>query len=334
MNPLAEFPGLAKARGGVFYFHGDDDFRKEDVVRALADAHLDPATRDFNYDPLRGTEVDAETLASVIATPPMMAEWRVVVVREVEGLASSARARDVLLEAAAHPAPGLALILSCTVPQGSKAKFYKDLEKASRSLEFPPITAGDVPGWLIARCKALFGVELDEDAAQALGTAVGTELGILSREIEKLADYVSGRERITLADVEAAGTRIPAQDRWRWFDLVGEKRFEEALDSLGVLFAQGETGVSLVIALATHFLRIGVVAERGRAALEEILKGPQLYWVAKKLVPQARLWTPAEIDAALGGLLRVDRLLKSSPISEEHLLEEWLLALLARKVAA
>lgn len=333
MNPLAEFPGLAKARGGVFYLHGDDDFRKEEVVRALVDAHLDPATRDFNFDPLRGTEVDPETLASVIATPPMMAEWRVVVVREVEGLASSSRAREILLDAAAHPAPGLALVLSCTVPQGSKAKFYKDLEKAARSLEFQPITAGDVPGWLMARSKAGFGVELDEDAAQALGTAVGPDLGILTRELEKLADYVAGRERITMADVEAAGTRIPTQDRWRWFDLVGEKRLEEALASLGVLFAQGETGVSLVIALTMHFLRMGVVAERGPSALVETLPGHQA-WLAKKLVIQARCWTPAEIDAALGGLLRVDRLLKSAPISEEHLLEEWLLALLARRAAA
>ena len=333
MNPLAEYPGLAKARGGVFYLHGEDEFRKEEVVRALVDTHVDPATRDFNYDPLRGTEVEAETLASVIATPPMMAEWRVVVVREVEGLASSARARDVLLEAAAHPAPGLALILSCTVPQDSKAKFYKDLGKASRSLEFPPITASDVPGWLMARSKERFGVELDEDAAQALGAAVGTTLGVLSQELEKIAEYASGRARIALADVEAAGTRIPAQDRWRWLDLVGEKRFEEALGSVGVLLGQGETGVGLVIALATHFLRMGIVAEQGPSVLEDNLPRHQL-WLGKKLVPQARRWSPAEIDAALGGLLRVDRLLKSSPLSEEHLLEEWLLALLARKAAA
>ena len=74
-NPPAQ-PGrdlpasLAKVRGGAFYLHGDDEFRKEEVVRALIEAHLDPATRDFNYDPLRGTELDAETLASVLGHAP------------------------------------------------------------------------------------------------------------------------------------------------------------------------------------------------------------------------------------------------------------------------
>ena len=73
---------------------------------------MEEATRDFNLDLLRGSEVNTETLASVIATPPMMAEWRVVVLREVEGLASSKHARDELVRIALEPPPGLALIMS------------------------------------------------------------------------------------------------------------------------------------------------------------------------------------------------------------------------------
>ena len=77
-NPL----GLSdQDKGGAFFLHGDDSFRKEETARALVEWHLDPATRDFNLDPLRGSEGSVETLASVLATPPMMAEWRVVVLR-------------------------------------------------------------------------------------------------------------------------------------------------------------------------------------------------------------------------------------------------------------
>ncbi|MGD8318889.1 MAG: DNA polymerase III subunit delta, partial [Gemmatimonadota bacterium] len=330
MNPLQDLPALANARGGVFYLYGDDLFRKEEVVRALAANHLDPATRDFNFDPLRGTEVDTETLASVLGTPPMMAEWRVVVIREVEGLASSSRSREILLRTVADPPAGLALILSCTIPQGSRARFYKDLAKMARSVEFQPITAADVPGWLMTRARETFQVEMDVEAAQALGAAVGPELGMLSQEMEKLVDFVGDRGRITVSDVEAAGTRVPTQDRWRWFDLVGEGRLEEALDSLGILLGQGETGVGLVIGLTTHFLRLGVASEQGGGALEPVLPRHQR-WLAGRLAGQARHWRPVEIEAALQGLLRVDRLLKASPLSDEHLLEEWLLGLMARR---
>jgi DNA polymerase III subunit delta len=332
LDPLKDLPSLARARGGAFYLHGEDEFRKEEIVRALVAAHLDPATRDFNFDALRGSEVDTETLASVLATPPLMAEWRVVVLREVEGLASSPKAREVLLEAVATPPPGLALILSCTVPQGSRAKFYQDLAKRAVAVELRPMGEADVPGWLMARARERFSLEIDVEAAQALGTAVGASPGVLAMELQKLADFAGGRGRITLADVEAAGTHLPSQDRWRWFDRVGEADFLGALDGLGILLGQGESGVGLVIGLATHLLRVGIVAEKGQSALEAALP-PHQRWLARRLVSQARHWSAADIDHALEGLLRVDRLLKASPLSDEHLLQEWLLALAARKAA-
>ncbi len=333
MNPLDEIPGLAQARGGAFYLHGEDEFRKEEVLRALVDVHLDPSTKDFNLDPLRGTEVDAETLASILGTPPMMAEWRVVVLREVEGLASSARTRDILLRTVTSPPPGLALIMSCTPPQGSKAKFYRDLAKASRSVEFQPFTAADVPGWLLTRARERHGLEIEADAAQALSAAIGVNLGILDKELEKLVDYVGDRRTVTFADVEAAGTRLPAQDRWRWLDLVGERRFDEALRTLEVLMGQGESGVGLVIALTMHLLRIGVVVSEGSRVLEAALPHHQR-WLAGRLSPQARRWNRSDLDHALEGLLRVDRLLKSSPLDDEGLLAEWLMGLMARRRAA
>jgi DNA polymerase III delta subunit len=89
--------------GGVFFLTGDDQFRKEERARALVERHLDPATRDFNFDTLRGGEIAVEILASILGTPPMMADWRVVLVREMEALSSNARARQVLLDVAAKP---------------------------------------------------------------------------------------------------------------------------------------------------------------------------------------------------------------------------------------
>ncbi|HUF75956.1 MAG TPA: DNA polymerase III subunit delta [Longimicrobiales bacterium] len=321
---LEAFPGLKGARGGTFYLHGEDQFRKEEALRALVDAHVDPGLRDFNLDLLRGTEVAPETLASVMATPPMMGEWRVVVLREVEGLASAKRARDELLRVAADPPPGLTLIMSCTVPKGSKAKFYSDLARGTQSVEFKAVTDADVPGWLMERAAEVHGVEVEVVVARALGAAIGTDLGILARELEKLSELVGERKRITLEDVERAGTRLPSQDRWGWFDLVGERRFEEARVGLRTLIGQGESGVGLVIGLTTHLLRLGLAVGKGSAGLEAALPVHQK-WLARRLRDHARRWSGPEIDHALAGLRDVDRLLKASPHSDEHFLETWLL---------
>ncbi len=335
MTSLSSVPALGSERGGVFYLHGEDHFRKDVCVRELVAAHLDEGTKDFNYDPVRGAEVDAETLASLIATPPMMAEFRVVVVRGVEGLASSKHAREVLVRTAQNPPPGLALILSATVPSGSKAKFYRELAKHARSVEFRAISDADVPGWLMNRAREEHDLDFEPEAAQALGAAVGPNLGVLSQEIDKLADFVGDRGVITREDVDAAGTKLPSQDRWRWFDLVGDRRFEEARAALPVLIGQGDSGVSLVIGLTTHLLRLGIAAGSGQSALESALPYHQK-WVAKRVAGQARRWTVSEVDDALAGLLHVDRMLKASGLKskDEHFIETWLLALDVRAQAA
>ena len=333
MNAPVSIPGLGKQRGGVFYLHGEDHFRKDLALRALIETHLDPATKDFNFDPIRGGETDAETLASVIATPPMMAEWRVVIVRDVEGLANSKHAREVLLNVAGNPPPGLALILSCTVPSGSKAKFYKELARLAQSVEFRAITDADVPGWLIKRAREEHDVEIDVDAARALGVAIGTNLGVLSQELEKLSDFIGDRGVITVADVTAAGTNLPSQDRWRWFDLVGDRKFEEARVGIPILLGQGESGVGLAMGLTTHFLRLGIALEKGAGGLEAVLPFHQKF-LAKRVAAQGRSWSVAEVDRALAGLLDVDRLLKASPHTDEHFLESWLLGLRVQAEAA
>ena len=144
---------LEKAgRGGVFFVYGDDDFRKEEVARRLVDTHLDPATRDFNFDSLRGSEIEVESLASSLATPPMMAEWRVVLVRESEALASSARARELLLKVLEAPPPGLALVLLTAIPEGSQARIYQDLKARAR--------VNDVMDWFNTNLYREYGYHL------------------------------------------------------------------------------------------------------------------------------------------------------------------------------
>jgi DNA polymerase-3 subunit delta len=315
-------------RGGVFFVHGDDDFRKEEVAHRLVDAHLDPATRDFNLDSLRGSEVEVESLARVLATPPMMAEWRVVLVRESEALASSAKARELLWKVLNAPPPGLALVLLTTVPEGSQAKIYSDLKARARAFELSAVPLNDLPGWLMSRARDVHGVELEEEAARALAAAVGSNLGVLTQELEKLATLVGERRLVRPDDVVAAGIQLPHQDRWQWFDRVGERRFDDALAGLGPLFSQGESGVFLVAGLSTHLLRLAVAVHGGKSALERALT-PRQSWLSRRLLPQARGWPAAELEEALLDLLRVDRLLKSTGLSQQGLLEGWLLERMA-----
>lgn len=311
-------------RGGIFYLHGDNEFLKEEATARLVAAHLDPATRDFNFDQLSGQGLEPETLASIANTPPMMAEWRVVVVRDAQALAAAARTRAPIEAQLERRAPDLALILVATVGQ-SRAQFFDRLKKEATAIEFAPLADADIPGWLIARAEAR-GIKLDSAAARALAGAIGDDLGILVQELGKLEGYVGEKKHVTRADVEALVGALPRQDRWEWFDLVGAGQFTAARRALPVLFDQGESGVGLVIGLGSTFLRIGTVVHGGERALADVLPFNQK-WLAQKVVRIAKKWSAPALEQAVEDLLRADRLLKSSGIGERAILEELLLRL-------
>src|SRR5688572_24424618 len=75
----------------VYYFRGDDDFLKDGTARELIAAALDPATRDFNLELLRGDETSPEALDTALSTPPMFADRRMVVLRDVHAMKKGAR---------------------------------------------------------------------------------------------------------------------------------------------------------------------------------------------------------------------------------------------------
>jgi DNA polymerase III subunit delta len=319
------------AGGGVFFLTGEEEHQRGAAARAIVQAHLDPATRDFNLDEVRGTDVTPERLGSLIQTPPMMADWRVVVVRDAQGLAVSSTMRSILESVVTAPPLGLALVLVADIGT-SKAKIWNTVRKHATAVEFPRLSDADLPGWLMGWARDA-GLELEVDAARALGAAVGPDLATAVREMEKLRDYLGDRTTITRADVVALVGTIPRQDRWEWIDTVAERRFERARAGLPILLDMGDTGVGLVIALGNQLLRIAVSQAGGRSALESHLP-PNQRWLAGRIEGQARGWTAERVEEALDHLRRADRLLKSAPLSDLQVMEELLLRLQHERMEA
>jgi DNA polymerase III subunit delta len=313
-----------KPPAAAYFLHGEEEHLREAAVGRVVTTYLDEGTRDFNFDQLRGGDVAPDGLASILATPPMMATHRVVLVREVQGL--SQKARDLVEATAAEPPAGLVLVLTGQKPSGSRARFYDQLQKAATTVEFPRLSLNDLPGWLMDRARDDHGLELEIDAARALVSAIGSHLGVLATELEKLASFASGRLVLTLDDVRAVGGYVPRVDRWAWFDLVGERRYEEALRLLPELLESGESGVALVAGMGSQLLRVALAVAGGSEALEKQLP-PNQRWLARRVGAASREWTVEEIDAAIADLLRTDRLLKSAPLTDRAAIEELLLRL-------
>lgn len=294
---------------GGWFLHGDAIRLRDEAARQLVDAAVDPATRDFNYDQFHGDDVAPEQLASTLAMPPMMAERRVVFVRDAERLPKTAR--DVLARAAASLPSDIVLVVTATIPKGSRAAFYRDLKRNCHAVEWRTPRVAEIPGWVRERARRRWEVELSPAAAQLIAGAVGSDLSTLDAELEKLSQLPA--ERRTEAEIAALIPRTNRIDRWSWLDLVASRAYGRALRELeDVLTA--ERGVGLVAGLVEHHLLLGLALGGGAADLRAVLSKTgrgYLAWKAETYARQARAWTADELDRALRALHRADGQLKS-----------------------
>jgi DNA polymerase-3 subunit delta len=215
----------------VYYLHGDDDYLKDGAVHDLLEAAVDPSTRDFNSETRRASELDAETLGSLLATPPMLAERRAVVLRDVTALKKAARQQ--LDRYLTRPASDTLLLL--VSPAGTKPDAA--LASLSVSLDFAPLTPERVRKWIAHHASTVLSVNIAEDAAQLLQQAVGNDLHLLASELDKCASYVGGMH-----------------------DAVGDARVMIDADAVAAVVGirRGETVTDLLDAVARHDTRTAV----------------------------------------------------------------------------
>lgn len=341
MPPAADSKVLRSAiKEGVYapayYLFGEDDYLKDEEVRRIVDAAVDPATRDFNFETLRGADVDAETLGSLLSTPPMMAERRVMVIRDVGALKKDARA--VLDKYLKRPAPDLLLLL--VSPAGSKS----DGKIAATSVEFAPLTGNRIPKWIAYYVEHDLGTTITEGAITLIQEAAGTDLAQLRVELDKLASY-SGGAAINEAAVSAVVGVRPGETMGDFLDAVARRDAKSALAMLpGVMQLPKASAVTTVMALTAQTLCMGwasAARERGAGTqklngdLFNLLKTSGSVYTGRSwgefvatCARESERWSAYAIDDALEALLAADSALKESRLSsDEQLLSNLVLTL-------
>ena len=312
----------------VYYFHGDEDVLKDEAVRALVELVVDPSARDFNLDRRSAADLDPGAFHSLVNTPPMLAPRRVVVLRGLEDLKKTSKARQEVLRYLAAPSPTTVLLLV----QGAGTPPDPELARGATTVAVEPLPPARVLKWMAHQARQL-RLRLEPDAAELLAAAVGNDLGALAQELGKLSALAIGRSA-TRDDVAALVGVRQGETLQDFVDAALERRAAAAARLVEPVLEQaGMTGVRMVTALGTAVLGTALA----RAELDRGTTSPRLESVVLSAVRAARpwgvgnwqdtasrwarwatLWSAAELRGALRLALTVDRALKSSTVTDER----------------
>jgi DNA polymerase III subunit delta len=314
----------------AYYLHGADDYLKEHAVRDLIASAVEPATRDFNLDMRAAPEMDAQAIESLLGTPPLMADRRVVVLRDVEAMKKDAR--GALEQYLAKPARDVVLVM--IAPASESKKTDDTLRARSYAVEFAPLDEDRLSKWITHHAKQEHDTTITSGACDMLQGAVGNDLPGLAAELDKLASYASGAE----IDEDAVAAVVGIRRGETLGDLLDRVASRDAAGALAMLpHVVGQpkmTGVMVVMALTAQMLALGygaaLRAERGTSgrALESeywnflksgsgVVTGRPWGEAVRAWARAAERWDVQAVDRALAMLYDADIALKDTRVSSE-----------------
>ncbi len=295
----------------VYLLYGEEDFQIQQITEKLIETSLQPDEKDFNFDTLYANETDAAAIVNIAMSYPMMAERRVLLVKNLQMLHENDL--QLLASYSSKASPTTVLILTATKLNG-KLKAVKTLKENAVVFEAKPLYDNQVPGWLKGYAKQQ-GLTIDEQAAHLLQAHVGNHLRNLAVEIEKIQLNLKERHQVTIQDVESVVGVSKEYNVFEFNDAVVEQNASKSFRILNRLLQLGESPIGILVMLARHFFILSKTKELirqniNRTEMASLLKVPVFF--VDKYKSQAKRYSRQELERIYERLLEADRHLKTS----------------------
>ena len=183
----------------VYFLTGEETYYIDLIVDYIENNVLDEAEKDFNQSILYGKESDIPTIISEAKRYPMMANHNVVIIKEAQHLSTQIEKLESYLD---QPTSTTILVFCYKYKKidGRKA-IGKTLKKKTVYLETKKLYDNQVPDWITSYLKGKnYGIT--PQAALLIAEFLGTDLGKIVNELEKLIINVPAGNEITPDTVE------------------------------------------------------------------------------------------------------------------------------------
>lgn len=183
----------------IYYLMGDEDYYIDRLSQMIVDKALKEDERDFNLDLLYGGETNANQVIQYAQGLPMMADHRVVLLREAQQMDD----RENLASYAQHVNPTTILVVCHKHGKlDARRQLAQEVKKIGVLFESKRLYDSQLPGFVTSYLKSQ-KMDIEPMASQMLCEFVGSDLSRLSSEMDKLLLATPvGETRITAALVE------------------------------------------------------------------------------------------------------------------------------------
>ena len=284
------------------------------VIRAAVLAEAGAAAS-FNQDVFDLKEKGLGAALATARTLPMLAKRRLVVGKAIDEV--KAADLEPLADYAEDPNPATCLLLIADKVD-VRFKAFQVLKKRGYLHVFAPLRDQALAGWVRGEARAR-KLTIAPDAAEALATAAGPDLGRLSQALDLLALY-AGDKPIGVDAVEDLVAETRQRGVFELTKAIGAGSPGRALALLTNMLRNREPALRIQFMLARHLRQVWRAKELAAsgAGRNEIAAGVGInpYFLDDVLAP-ARRMSRASLERAFERLYAADVDLKSSKLDPE-----------------
>lgn len=208
----------------VYFLTGDEPYFIDTISNFIEKNVLSETEREFNQTVVYGRDIDLLSLISMAKRYPMMANYQVVIVKEAQDIQNI----EELLPYIDQPLDSTLLVLNYKYKKIDKRKaFFKNVAKKGVLFESKKVYDNKIGSWIsdFVRKK---GYSISPKASVMLSEFVGTDLGKIVNELDKLMISLPENSEITDVQVER---NIGISKDFNIFELqnaIGSKNIEKA----------------------------------------------------------------------------------------------------------
>ncbi len=203
----------------VYWIYGEENWYLDACI-PVAKELVASGFEDFNLDVISGREVRVSRVIDACRTYPMMADVRVVIVRdfmsmfdrrksgEADDEESGSTTHEELLRYLDKPNPTCVLFLIDTTGVPANTKLGKALRNRSicHATELNRLDHRQLIGWIGNHIRSVHNTSIQPEAVELLIDISGNDLLVLSHELAKLAQYDKEGKGITSDQVRLLAT--------------------------------------------------------------------------------------------------------------------------------
>lgn len=250
MSDLIKIVNDIKSRNfkPIYFLCGEETYYIDQISDLIEDTVLTEDQKGFDQIVMYGRDTTVDEIIGVAKRYPMLSEYQVVIVKEAQNLAKTI---ENIVSYVENPQPTTILVIAYRSKPDARKSYIKKIKDKHVYFESNKLKEYQIPDWIIKVVKEK-GYDIDTKAAAILAEFLGTDLGKINNELEKLQIIFPKGHKFTAHNIEE---NIGFSKDFNFFELKNALSEKNAIKAYQIIhhFAQNPKDNPLVVVNSNLF---------------------------------------------------------------------------------